>query len=526
MESTQSARVALLLLLASAVALSAQEPADSTSADGTTAADSTVREAIEVVETRITAAFPRLGPKRAAELEPADLVVIEGENERPVTRIERIDLRAGAPWTVLAYFDLALSDAETPAVAAFTLGALSSRLADLGTLVPLVARDVAVERLPIARDAGEIERAMSRIATERGTDAFDRQRLSARPRDVQAGRALLEESRLLRRRADILVSEAAAACSTPPCLLLLVSDGFDVRTELFHPGHAAAVTGAELPAAIAEEVGRVLAGLGFVVVGLPLRSPDVLDAEARAQHRQQRGAGTDYDDWRDHVAGARDGTTASTNRPEADPGSRTVGAPNPYDTWVLPELEPLRLWAVASSGRVLRVPEQVEPALEELGDRWFVTFATERSESGELRPVELRLSPRGDFQKKRRAKEVLGLVPDEEPLRYPRWVRSATPPEVAAARLRRVASGDEPGGAAIATRERGEGDSTRIVVATTDGKTRLRLSRIDEQGTVSHRIAEVVAAGGRATALLEPDEASGALLVEDLGSGAWGYLAE
>ena len=491
MESTQSARVALLLLLASAVALSAQEPADSTSADGTTAGDvTTVREAIEVVEARITAAFPRLGPKRVAEIDPADLVVLEGVNERAVTRIERIDLRAGAPWTVLAYFDLALSDAETPAVAAFTLGALSSRLADLGTLVPLVARDVAVERLPVARDAGEIERTMSSIAAERGTDAFDRQRLSARPRDVQAGRALLEESRLLRRRADLLVSEAAAACSIPPCLLLLVSDGFDVRTELFHPGHAAAVTGAELPTAIADEVGKVLAALGFVVVGLPLRSPEVLDAEALARHREQRGAGTDFDDWRDHVAGARDGTTASTNRPEPDPKSRNVGAPNPYDTWVLPELEPLRLWAVASSGRVLRVPEQVEPALEELGERWFVYFRSERSEGGEMRPVELRFSPRGDFQKKRRAKEVLGLVPDEEPLRYPRWVRSATPPEVAAARLRRVASGDALDGAAIATREPGDGDSTWIVVATTDGKTRLRLSRIDEQGAVVHRIAE------------------------------------
>ena len=201
-------------------------------------------------------------------------------------------------------------------------------------------------------------------------------------------------------------------------------------------------------------------------------------------------------------------------------------APNPYDTWVLPELEPLRLWAVASSGRVLRVPEQVEPALEELGDRWFVTFATERSEGGELRPVELRFSARGDFQKKRRAKEVLGLVPDEEPLRYPRWVRSATPPEVAAARLRRVASGDALYGTAIATRDTGDGSSTRIVVATTDGKTRLRLSRVDEQGAVVHRIANVEVAGGRATVLLEPDETSGALVVEDLGSGVWAYLAD
>jgi hypothetical protein len=513
MEGMKSSTLAFVLLLTASAPFAAQE----------TPEDTTVREAIVVTEARVTAAFPRLGPKRAAELEPGDLVLVEDAKERAVTRIERIDPRAGAPWTILAYFDLTLSEADTPQVAAFTLGALSRRLADLGTVTPLIARDAAVERLPVARDAGEIERVMARIAAERGIDGFDRQRLSASPRDVQAGRALLEESRLLRRRADFLVAEAAAACAGPPCLLLLVSDGFDLRTGLFHPGHAAAASGAEDPTAIAEEVGRVLAGLGFVVVGLPLRGPEAAEAEARARLRQQRGAGTDYDDWRDHVAGARDGTATSTNRPEPDPKSRASGASSSSDTWVLPELEPLRLWTLASSGRLLRAPEQVEPALEELGERWFVYFRTERSAGGELRPLDLRFSARGDFQQKRRAREVLGLVPDEEPLRFPRWVRSATPPEVSEARLRRVAAGASLEGAAAAARDT-EGGTTRLVLATMDGKTRLRLSHLDETGVVHHRVVEVEAADGRAALALEPGEASGALVAVDLVSGAWGHV--
>jgi hypothetical protein len=511
--------ITTLVLLATVAPVAAQQLPD----------DTTVREAIAVTEARVSVAFPRLGPRQVARLTPTDLLVLEDARERSVTRIEHIDPRGGAPWTVLVYFDLALSEPDTPQVAAFALGALSRRLADLGVVHPLLARETSVERLPVARSAGDVELAMARISAERGTDAFDRLRLSARPRDVQAGRALLEESRLLRRRADLLVSEAAAACAGPPCLLLLVSDGFDLRTDLFHPGHAAAASGAEDPKAIAEEVGRVLSGLGFVVVGLPLRAPEVLDAEAKARLRQQRGAGTDYDDWRDHVAGARDGTTVS-NRPEADPRGRGAsGGADPYDTWILPELEPLRLWAVASSGRVLRVPQQLELALAELGERHFVYFRTERSPTGDLRPLELRFAARGRFEQGRRVKEVLGLVPDEEPLRHPRWIRSSIPPEVSAARLRRAALGDDLDGAATARRETA-GVRARLVFdcSECEGKAQVRISRLDEDGAVQHRIVETdeadveaEASGGLVRLPLEPDEATGPLIVQDLASGAW-----
>ena len=484
--------------------------------------DTTVREAIAVVEASVIAAFPRLSPKRAGELEPDDLVAIESDKRRAVTRIARIDPKAGAPWTVLAYFDLTLSDPETPQVAAFALGELSQRLADLGAVQTLIARDGMVERLPVARDVGQVERIMARLTHERGTDRFDRQRLSARPRDVHEGRALLEESRLLRQRADLLISEAAATCIAPPCLLLLVSDGFDLRTDLFHSLDGEPPPGVEDPSAIAEEVGRVLAGLGYVVIALPLRSAKVLVAEERARLReQQRGAGTDFDDWRDHVAGAREGGTNPSNLPEPDPKSRDQAADS-SDTWVLPKLEPLRQWAVASSGQVLREPEHVDPALAELGEFWTVYFRTERSPDGELRPFELRFTESGDFQQDRRLRERLGLVPDEEPVRYPRWVRSSAPPELSAARLRRVADDDAPLGA-IATREN-EGGTARVVVSAGEGKTRMRVSRLDADGAVQHRIVEVEGDGRRAAVPLEADESTGALVVQNLESGAWMYV--
>ncbi len=457
-EKSLSMAVAMLLL-ATALAGQQQEQQQEQHQEQQEA-DTTVREAIAVVEASVIAAFPRLSPKRAGELEPDDLVAIESDKRRAVTRIARIDPKAGAPWTVLAYFDLTLSDAETPQVAAFTLGELSQRLADLGAVQTLIARDGSVERLPVARDVGQVERIMARLTHERGTDRFDRQRLSARPRDVHEGRALLEESRLLRQRADLLISEAAATCISPPCLLLLVSDGFDLRTDLFHSLDGEAPPGVEDPSAIVEEVGRVLAGLGYVVLALPLRSSEVLVAEERARLReQQRGAGTDFDDWREHVAGAREGGTNPSNLPEPDPKSRDQAADS-SDTWVLPKLEPLRQWAVASSGQVLREPEHVDSALAELGEFWTVYFRTERSPDGELRPFELRFTESGDFQQDRRLRERLGLVPDEEPVRYPRWVRSSAPPELSAARLRRVAEDDAPLGA-IAIREN-EGGTVRV----------------------------------------------------------------
>ena len=508
--------VAMLLL---ATALAGQQPETQPEQQDS---DTTVREAIAVVEASVIAAFPRLSAKRAGELEPDDLVAIESDKRRAVTRIARIDPKGGAPWTVLAYFDLTLSDPETPQVAAFTLGELSQRLADLGAVQTLIARDGMVERLPVARDVGQVERIMARLTHERGTDRFDRQRLSARPRDVHEGRALLEESRLLRQRADLLISEAAATCIAPPCLLLLVSDGFDLRTDLFHSLDGEAPPGIEDPSAIAEEVGRVLAGLGYVVIALPLRSSEVLVAEERARLReQQRGAGTDFDDWRDHVAGAREGGTNPSNLPEPDPKSRDQAADS-SDTWVLPKLEPLRQWAVASSGQVLREPEHVDPALAELGEFWTVYFRTERSPDGELRPFELRFSESGDFQQDRRLRERLGLVPDEEPVRYPRWVRSSAPPELSAARLRRVADDDAPLGA-IATREK-QGGASRVVVSAGEGKTRVRVSRLDAAGAVQHRIVEVEGDGRRAAVPLEADESTGALVVQNLESGAWMYV--
>jgi hypothetical protein len=57
-----------------------------------------------------------------------------------------------------------------------------------------------------------------------------------------------------------------------------------------------------------------------------------------------------------------------------------------------------------------------------------------------------------------------------------------------------------------------------------DGKTRLRLSHLDETGVVHHRVVEVEAADGRAALALEPGEASGALVAVDLVSGAWGHV--
>lgn len=488
--------------------LMAQEPSGSSGAEiaGAAAQPPDVSERIEVVEAQLLVELPRLGPKDQAKLRPEDFVVQEGGLQRTVTAVRKLDLET-EPYTVLVYFDPLLAGPDTIGLAGFVLADHAEELAQLGPVRVVTSAPGTQEWLRPTRDAPAIAQALRSVGRSRiGRDGLAtlRQTRDEAPVDI-----LEEESFFLQERTDALLVEAAETCRVPPCLLVLVSEGFDTLPEASYP-RAAVAEVEPAHAQIAEQAKELLAGMGWTVLALPLA-----ESREREPTTDSAGPGTDYYAWKREAGGVQ------MPRPDK-PGNRLSGLPtNALDVFVQARLQTLREWAAASVGAILRLPQQVQPELERLGDRLWITYRTDFSGPA-LRPLDVRFDQLGSFQDQRSTREALGFVPEDEPLRAPTHAAYGVPVALSDARVRSLAFGKRLVGALeVQPLDRGG----RVIGAQWEGVSPehlVRVSVIGVDGELSHRVETP---SGEANHRLQLDgENTGWVLVENLRTREWGAV--
>ena len=376
-------------LIAVAAALPAQPPADRTFTD-----------AVEVAESSVVIELPRLGRVSREDFEPDDFVVEVAGERRRVTGVSALDLKAN-PRPVLVYVDAVLAKPETVRLGAEALARHARQLVALGP-VEIVLHDGAVsgseQRLTATTAPRAVEAALERIAGERlGRDAWFES--GNRPVDLPAYVDVVRES------AARLLAETTPRCSDPPCFLFWLSDGFPALDDV------------GIRAAGDLEAG--LAAGGWIVIAMALHVPTP-DPDYGAPRP------ISYEQWKALTPGVK-------MAPRAGEISRLQGlSASSFDFYVEPRYEPLRRAAIASCGAALRVEHQLEAEFERLERRLLLRFSSEsagadREALAALRflPVEVRLAEVSRFADRRRFKRWLGLVPQEERLRYGRWVRAA-----------------------------------------------------------------------------------------------------
>ena len=461
----------------------AQQPAD----------DTTFRDQIAVTEVRVAVDFPGLREGAARTLTPGDLVVVEAGRQREVTRIALVGAEA-SPWTVLVYFDEVLAEPATLPLAARVLSESAEALTRLGKVRAVWAGPSWAEHREVLRataNTSEVTAALAGVARRASNELSDR-----RSAEAARGPGSIPRS-TLRRRADRLIVEAAGGCLQGPCLLVLVSDGY------FPDGGEADQD------PIASDLARVLAGYGWVVVSLPLDEAEPVEIELG-----RPGAGTDFESWREETGGVVIRGTRARRVEDADAQE--------LDDAVDPQLAPLRLWAVASAGEVVRSPEHVEAALRSLRNRWWVYFRTQRAGDGELRPLQVRFAELSSFAETRETSAAAGLTDPLESIRSPQWIRSAMPLEVSAARLRAIRDGASLYGDFYVAGAR-DGESTLSWETPLEEPLLVRITAIrpgaDEAST---RLIEVTPADGKARVELLPEERGGVLVVDEIETGRWG----
>lgn len=379
---------AAVLFVAAATGLPAQPPADRTFTD-----------AVEVAESSVVIETPRLGRVSPEDFEPDDFVVEVAGERRRVTGVSALDLKTN-PRPVLVYVDAVLAKPETVRLGAEALARLARRLVALGPVRIAVddgALGGAEERLAATTAPGAVEAALEQIAGEGlGRDAWFE--AGNRPVDLPTYVEVVRES------ARRLLAETTPRCSDPPCFLFWLSDGFP------------ALDDAGIRAAGDLEAGLAAGGWIVIAMALHVPTPDPDYGEPRP---------ISYEQWKALTPGVK-------MAPPAGEISRLEGlSASSFDFYVEPRYEPLRRAAIASCGAALRVEHQLAAEFERLERRLLLRFAGEsagadREAMAALRflPVEVRLAEVSRFADRRRFKRWLGLVPQEERLRYGRWVKA------------------------------------------------------------------------------------------------------
>ena len=375
-------------LIAVAAALPAQPPSDRTFTDS-----------VEVAESSVVIELPRLGRVSPEDFEPDDFVVEVAGERRRVTGVSALDLKAN-PRPVLVYVDAVLAKPETVRLGTEALARHARQLVALGP-VEIVLHDGAVsgseQRLTATTAPRAVEAALERIAGERlGRDAWFES--GNRPVDLPTYADVVRES------AARLLAETTPRCGDPPCFLFWLSDGFPALDDV------------GIRAAGDQEAGLAAGGWIVIAMALHVPTPDPDYGEPRP---------ISYEQWKALTPGVK-------MAPSAGEISRLQGlSASSFDFYVEPRYESLRRVAIASCGAALRVEHQLEAEFERLERRLLLRFAGEsagadREALAALRflPVEVRLAEVSRFADRRRFARWLGLVPQEERLRYGRWVRA------------------------------------------------------------------------------------------------------
>jgi tetratricopeptide (TPR) repeat protein len=443
-------------------------------------------ERVRVVE--LTAAIERQngwqfeGPRQPVTPDQLELW-IDGV-EHSVASIET--LKSASNWKVIIYFDLVLSSAELVRASAETLGANAESLTALGPVEIVVSSPEPRVLLPASSDSVLVDEALSGLLWNSGTanqilDIRSRLRPAADLPDAERfglARELIAEERLtILRQQDRLLSwlseESEPGASQA---LVLVSDGFDLQPEEFY--RTVLGEGVDLdvdPSTVDHQsFAQAVAAFGWItlVVQRPESDPiperwglrrrllarldgnwDPQRAEALLELAQSL---IRQENWQRAEAALRDAVYCFYDQPkrierqayaterlgfvlerqglhdkahkyyrealELDPSLvETIGV---GVAEFLDPTEPLTALADETSGAIVRTAQDLHDSVKGLERRYRVSVQLSAEGERSLHPVELHHRSRGF--------DVLA----------PRWVRSATPSAVSAARARRLLDED------------------------------------------------------------------------------------
>jgi hypothetical protein len=500
------------------------------------------------------------------DLAAGDLAVTEDGEAQTVVGVAPLGSGEGEEaLRLVLYFDLTLARPATVAAAALALGERAQDLVSLGEVEVMVADPAPEPLLGPTRDRSLVETALGRVLAEyKGKDALTALRRTVLaagggpgsggsgsaaaaagaggsaeelppgldPGELAAG-AVAEETSIVHGSQDSLLTWAAAEGGGGPKALLLVSDGFDLDPGAFYAAHlpgAPASPGASRELAESTTaLARTLAGYGWLVFPVVLKEANEGPSETSAEFEKFRRRGLDGLKGDNSAMVGKTIPLGGKKRKEEE----AAAAKEEQAVALAQPRAPLAELAAAGAGAVVDKPAGLDDVLTRLDDSYRVTFQVSRPLDGRLHAVEVR-SRRGSLR-----------------VKAPGWVRSGAPQGLAEARVRRMRSGwFEVGDLALVTRFRraaaaggaGEGLISGTLETRLDltGKgpkppqperatLRLTVAYGTEEGNPSfqHQLLGEQDLSGPAWSYSKPltlpaDAEWMIVLVEELGSGAWG----
>jgi hypothetical protein len=477
--------------------------------------EGSVSAVVEVLEVGVVADFESLGRREIRGLQASDLVVTEDGKVRDVTRITPLVGGEGGDetWSVLIYVDAALSRPGAIRQAALALGDSTRRLTALGAVDVFVAGPPTYRTNEPTASSLTVAEVLTQVAEGKyGSESLAELRLELgeAPDPDHARAVLASEAKLVRQRADILMAEAAARCFLPPCALILVSDGWWSDLSTVYPAEVLDDFEGQLPDEVADEVGRVLAALGWTVVGLPVEG----GARATVQ-REPRGVGTDYEAYKADTGGVT----------MAPSGTRGVDVKiDRLEALAEPRYGTIRDWALQSAGTIAPIGAVLDEELKRLRRRWWVFFRSERNLTSGIKPIEVRFAPEQQAAAADGV-EVLGVGEGRPAVRAPRWLRSSVPPELGRARARRIAVRDWLAADFVPVsnwREYGQ-PSIELAWSAEAVDTPIRLTLLRRGEVPVQRLVEVDREAEGIRLEIEPGNAD-VVVIEELLSRRWGWV--
>ncbi|MEO8277519.1 MAG: hypothetical protein ABI639_14995 [Thermoanaerobaculia bacterium] len=424
-------------------------------------------ETIDVreVEVRVDlAALPKLESigKRGRE----DFLVVEDGVDYPLTELGPAER---SQWIFLLYFDSTLADAAARQSAAIAL-AREASLLTAGGLAEIVVADPQPHVVLSTASTEALRQRLNEIALGAGNEAKG---TSGKNGSTGAPGSTSVAARLA--QLDRLTVEIAARGGGGSRALLLPVGSWPVDAETLarlslarhaKPEAAATPSAASSAAAASDpptgasefrpllETSRVLAGYGWVTLPIALR-PAREDIPGSAAERRMQSSTGGGGDRRESVPilslPLRDEHPDSTTETQLDVVT---------DFTLMPFAELSR----ATSGALIGQTDRLQSALGDLVTRRQFTYRSPSPAPGRLLPLEVRWKG-GD-----------GRL-----LSAPRWLRASTPPEVSAARLRRLLAGDRvPEGSKIQLSAGSSTSGQRICFPGAGEKLWVRLSSASE----------------------------------------------
>jgi hypothetical protein len=355
-----------------------------------------ITEEMEVREVGLVVEMPEhLSLVREMFLDPGDVLVSVDGVLRPATRLSS---EAPADWTVAVYVDEVLAPPDTVFKATLALAKRAERLAGLGAVEVTVADPGPHPELAPNRAPLRIKQALSDFA--------------GRSRLRQSDGRPPPDAATLRRQCDRLIAWASAPRPPGPRILFLVADGFPASPEEVKVLETGVTEGASGRVAVLLETARLLAAYGWTTVPLPLS--ETREAETTGPARPDH----DLDRFRvDHQ-----GTSEhNINVPRVPAFPKRAPSPFRWEGAIALQIEPdlsaLRALSDHTAGELVGLEMLLDPVLDDLAGRWQLWFQAPEPNEGRAQPLQVRLKN--------------GTV-----LRTRTWLRSSTPEEAAAARVR------------------------------------------------------------------------------------------